>query len=182
VFYSDYFRAAFNGSFAEAKKKNMRLVDVDQETFEDFHTWLYTRKLAHEDDEPLNAKHLTNLWAFGDYFQMPMLQNCVMDEIFASIYREDKIPHAIAKFAYGKTVEGSLLRKASIEILAYHARLDDDDHDSMLGDRYRQSFTFDILHDLVRELAAARENEVPHGEVPQRDKCFFHVHGKDEHC
>jgi hypothetical protein len=181
VYYSDYFRAAFNGSFVESKKKTMRLADVDVGTFEDFHTWLYTRKFVYEDDKSLSFRHLTNLWVFGDYFQMPMLQNCVMDEIFAKVKLQQGIPTDMAKIAYAETVEGSLLRRASIEIIAYFASLSGKDG-SIMADKFRGALTFDILHDLVKELDIGRRNRVRHNEPPSRDKCFFHVHDKDEHC
>ncbi|KAG9578488.1 hypothetical protein KCU77_g7878, partial [Aureobasidium melanogenum] len=52
-FYSDYFRAAFNGSFVEATDKKIELNDVNQEVFENFHAWLYTRKLVSADNKTL---------------------------------------------------------------------------------------------------------------------------------
>jgi hypothetical protein len=61
VFYSDYFRAAFNGSFVEATDKKIDLFDVDQKVFEHFHAWIYTRKLASDNDELLSWRDLFDL-------------------------------------------------------------------------------------------------------------------------
>lgn len=107
-----------------------------------------------------------------------MLQNCVMDEIFAKNARENRVPNRMAQTAYDKTVKGSPLRKASIHILAFRSFLGNEEH-SMLRDANLPSFTVEILRDLIIEIHAARKNQ---GKVPVRDKCFFHVHGKDEHC
>lgn len=181
MFYSDYFRAAFNGSFAEATQKRITLVDVDEEVFEQFNTWLYMRKLASDDDEPLNWHALINLWVFGDRFQVPMLQNCVMDEFFAKQKGERMVQLRMAKRVYDETVSGSLLRKAVIEHLAYDAVLDDGKESIMTAD-CRHCYDVEMLQDLVKELDAARKNKTPYNKTPKRDKCFFHVHRKDEHC
>ena len=41
-FYSDYFRAAFQGSFKEAIERKMELPGVTKDVFERFQVWLYT--------------------------------------------------------------------------------------------------------------------------------------------
>ncbi|KAG9518825.1 hypothetical protein KCU93_g8297, partial [Aureobasidium melanogenum] len=175
VFYSDYFRAAFNGSFTEATEGRIELLDVQQDLFQDFHGWLYTRKLL----EDLGWFRLVDFWIFGDRFQVPLLQNCVMDEIFAKEKRDARLllyrlPLYWMSTVYVKTVDGSPLRKAIVELLAYHSVLEDEDGGIMTA-RKSHNFTIEMLQDLVKELNAARKN---YGKAPKRDKCFFHVHGK----
>ncbi|KAG9653090.1 hypothetical protein KCU95_g1301, partial [Aureobasidium melanogenum] len=173
VFYSDYFRAAFNGSFTEATEGRVELLDVEQEVFQNFHAWLYTRKLL----EPLGWCLLVDLWVFGDRFQVPLLQNCVMDEIFAKQKRDAELPLYWMWTAYAYTVDGSPLRKAIIELLAYHSVLEDE-VDGIMTSENSSHFTVEMLQDLVKELNAARKNKVRYGKPPKRDECFFHVHGK----
>lgn len=177
MFYSDYFRAAFNGSFTEATEGRIELRDVDLEVFENFHAWLYTRKIP----ESLRWLQLVRLWVFGDRFQVPLLQNCVMNEIFDKEQEEAKLPLNWMWSAYEYTVDGSPLRKATIELLAYHSVLEDTD-DGIMTPNNSWLFTVDMLQDLVKELNAARKSKLGYGKKPKRDKCFFHVHGKDEHC
>ncbi|KAH0342078.1 hypothetical protein KCU81_g5959, partial [Aureobasidium melanogenum] len=177
VFYSDYFRAAFNGSFTEAAEGKIELLDVDQEVFQNFHAWLYTRKLT----EPLSWKLLVHLWVFGDRFQVPLLQNCVMDEIFAKEKRDAELPLCLMKVAYENTVNGSPLRKAAIELLTFYFKIGDDVDGIMTADN-RKHFTVEMLQDVIKELDAARKNRVRYGKPPKRDQCFFHVHGKGERC
>jgi hypothetical protein len=181
IFYSDYFRAAFDGSFVEATERKMDLFDVKEQTFEDFHTWLYTRKLASEDDEPLTWRDLIDFWIFGDRFQVSMLQNCVMDEIFAKDNRGECFPLRMLKFSYGNTMTGSLLRKAMIELMVYETDLGGEDEGTMKTNNTHY-YTVEILQDLVEELYFARQNKIAFNKRPKRDKCLFHVHGKDEHC
>lgn len=180
-FYSDYYRAAFNGNFSESTTSKIELLDVKEGVFEDFHTWLYMRKLVSDSDEPLGCDHLVDLWIFGDRFQMPMLQNCVMDELVAKCKRGDKFRLGLMKVAYKNTVDGSPLRKVMIERLAYKTCIGDGKY-SRMGADFRKYFTVEILQDLVKELDASRKRRrIPSGQCPKRDKCYFHVHGKDEH-
>ncbi|KAG9747963.1 hypothetical protein KCU73_g7214, partial [Aureobasidium melanogenum] len=181
IFYSDYFRAAFNGSFSESTASKIELLDVKKKVFENFHTWLYMRKLSTEDDEALDFRPLVDLWIFGDRFQVPMLQNCVMDEIVARQRRGDSSDVSLLKVAYDNTVDNSPLRKVLIEDLAYDAILGHEE-ESVMNPEYRKLYTVEQLQDLVKELYTARENKTPYGKWPKRDKCYFHVHGKDEHC
>jgi hypothetical protein len=181
VFYSDYFRVAFNGSFIEATEKKIDLFDIDHKVFEYFHAWLYTRKLIPENNEPLKWADLIGLWIFGDRFQMPMLQNCIMDEIFAMYDRKESLSLHILKAVYQDTIDGSPLRKAMMEILAYNTELGDENGSSMTAG-CRKFFTLEILQDLVKAVDTARKNKVPYGKISKRGKCFFHVHDKDEHC
>lgn len=155
--------------------------DVEENVFEDFHAWLYTHQLTSEDNKPLELINIVDLWVFGDRFQVPMLQNCAMDEIFIKEQRGDAFPLIVIKAAYEKTMVGSLLRRALIEILAFEFDLGDDDTSVMSVDCH-QFWTVEMLADLVKKLDFARKHKIPHNRVPKRDKCFFHVHGKDEHC
>lgn len=58
----------------------------------------------------------------------------------------------------------------------------DDSEESITLAEFHEYFTVEILQDVIMELDAARKNNVPRGTAPERDRCFFHVHGKDEHC
>ncbi|KAG9526778.1 hypothetical protein KCV07_g271, partial [Aureobasidium melanogenum] len=181
IFYSDYFRAAFNGSFSESTASKIELLDVEEEVFENFHTWLYMRKLSTEDDEALDYRPLFDLWVFGDRFQMPMLQNCVMDEIVVGQTRGLAFDLLLLKVAYDNTVAGSPLRRNVIEELAHDTHIGDEEG-SIMTAAYEEFFTVEMLRDLVKALDIARKDKVPYDKWPKRDKCYFHVHGKDEHC
>jgi hypothetical protein len=110
-----------------------------------------------------------------------MLQNCVMDEIFAKEQRESCFVFEMIRLAYNNTVTGSVLRKAIMELMVYKSQLGDGDNSIMALNRGCH-YTIEILQDVVKELNLARENKVPFGKTPKRDKCFFHVHSKGEHC
>ncbi|THW70166.1 hypothetical protein D6D19_07996 [Aureobasidium pullulans] len=185
IFYSDYFRAAFNGSFVEAAESKIELLDVAQEVFEHFHAWLYTRRLVSEDEKPLMWLSLAALWVFGDRFQVPMLQNCVADELFAKRERDNRFPLGLIKYVNGVTPVGSPLRRITVNIIIHRmGSLGEPDNpkSGILTPENRHFWTIEILEDLLREADAARHNKLAPNKLPKRDKCFFHVHGKDEHC
>ncbi|KAI4717950.1 hypothetical protein E4T48_05856 [Aureobasidium sp. EXF-10727] len=179
IFYSDYFRAAFDGSFVEAIDKKIELCDVQKGVFENFHAWLYTRKLVAEDDKVLGWFALQKLWIFGDRFQVPMLQNQVIDEIINKT--EPDVSRGLLKRTYESTHVGSPLRKALINIVTHEMVLVDEEK-SILADEHLEEFTPEILRDILQEVCATYNDKPSTHTMPKRDKCFFHVHGKDEHC
>ncbi|THY30186.1 hypothetical protein D6D00_03095 [Aureobasidium pullulans] len=154
IFYSDYFRAAFNG-------------------------------LVSEDEKPLMWLSLAALWVSGDRFQVSMLQNCVADELFAKRERDNRFPLGLIKYVYGVTPVGSPLRRITVNIIIHRmGSLGEPDNpkSGILTPENRHFWTIEILEDLLREADAARHNKLAPNKLPKRDKCFFHVHGKDEHC
>ena len=175
-FYSDYFRAALNGKFKEATERKLELPDVDTSLFDTFQVWLYTRDLEGPDDTHELFLFLADMWILGDQHQIPLLQNQVMDEMFAKNLELKLFTFWVVPRVYERTVEGSLLRKAVIEIVAWKVNFD-------TFSPSRQGWTIEPLSDLVLAIHETRlSKEFVWPGLPKRDKCFFHVHGKDEHC
>ncbi|TIA72821.1 hypothetical protein D6C76_06817 [Aureobasidium pullulans] len=181
-FYSDYFRAAFNGSFKEATDGKIELMEVEPEVFDIFQVWLYLRRLQTPENVFTCFMRLAQLWVFGGKHQVPLLQNEVMDDIFAKRAQLKAFHPALVKLAYEQTPVGSPLRKAVIEVTGYNMNLQEGDG-SALHMSNQSNWSVESLMDLVRVLDKIRkENKVVFPAMPKRDKCFFHVHGKDEHC
>jgi len=180
-FYSDYFRAAFNGSFKEATDGKIELMDVEPEVFDIFQVWLYSRRLQASQKPALFYMTLAQLWVFGDKHQIPLLQNEVMDEIFARRAKLSVFHTPLVKLAYEQTPVGSPLRKAVIEMVGHRMRLQE--HGGAFQLSCQSDWSVESLIDLVHVLDKIRkENKLVFPAMPVRDKCFFHVHGKDEHC
>jgi hypothetical protein len=175
-FYSDYFRAAFNGSFKEAAELKLELPDVETFVFDEFQVWLYTHELQGPPKDQFNF--LANMWIFGDQYQLPLLQNQAMDKVFARLTETSEFNMSVVPAVYAKTVAGSPLRKAVIEIVGWTMGLDA--WQTWFG---VSNWTTECLTDLMLTVHQARvSKDVTFPELPKRDKCFFHVHGKDEHC
>ncbi|KAH0009655.1 hypothetical protein KCU78_g10623, partial [Aureobasidium melanogenum] len=181
-FYSNYFRAAFNGSFKEAAERKLELPDVEKHVFEAVQLWLYTRKLQKPTEISRCYEFLVGLWIFGDQHQVPLLQNQVMDEIFAIHKATKSISSHLVGTIYAKTLAGSPLRKAFIEIIAWTVGIEPTPG-TFLTDGHSQYWTSESFIDLVLAINQSRLSKtVKFPDLPKRDKCFFHVHGKDEHC
>ncbi|KAG9653089.1 hypothetical protein KCU64_g8123, partial [Aureobasidium melanogenum] len=181
-FYSDYFRAAFNGSFKEAAERKLELPNVEEHIFEGAQLWLYTRNLQKPIDKLDCYEFLVGLWIFGDQHQIPLLQNQVMDEIFAKYKATRIFASKLVRTVYEKTMAGSPLRKAFIEIIAYTMHLEPSPG-TFLYREHEVYWTSESLIDLVLAINQARLNKtVQFASLPQRDKCFFHIHSKNEHC
>lgn len=175
-FYSDYFRAALNGNFKEATERKLELLDVDTSLFDAFQVWVYTRDLQGPDGHHEYFKFLVDMWVLGDQHQIPLLQNQAMNEIFAKVKKSKLFSLPVVPVVYAKTMAGSPLRKAAIEIVAWNMHFKEWSPSTM-------GWTVECMSDLVLALHVARLNkEVTYPCLPKRDTCFFHVHGKDEHC
>jgi len=175
-FYSDYFRAALNGNFKEAAERKLELPDVAIPLFEAFQVWLYTRDLQGPTDTTEIYHFLASMWLLGDQHQIPLLQNQAMNGIFAKLVETNLFSFSMIPLVYEKTVAGCPLRKAVMEIVAWTMDFKDWSPSTM-------GWTVECLSDLVLAIHETRlRKEFVWPGLPQRDKCFFHIHGKDEHC
>jgi hypothetical protein len=175
--YSDDFRAAFNGSFKEATERKIELPDVETSLFDEFQVWLYTQDLQGPTGQSEQLHFLANMWIFGDQHQIPLLQNYAMDKIFAKRIECNSFAVAVIPKVYKKTMAGSPLRKAVIEIVGSVMKLDDWKIENTSG------WTVEPLTDLMLAVHQTRlDKDVTFPDPPKRDKCFFHIHDKDEHC
>ncbi|THY08532.1 hypothetical protein D6D01_09632 [Aureobasidium pullulans] len=175
-FYSDYFRAAFNGSFKEAAERKIELSDVEDEVFEFFQLWLYTRRLNWFDTR---FSILAKLWIFGDQYQMPLLQNCSIDTMLLKRTKQYTFQSEVLGVAYANTLAGSPLRRAVIDLAS--SMIVQEHANSVLRAELEKEWSVESLIDLVRAIES-RDKALPQYSLPKRDKCYYHVHGKDEQC
>ncbi|KAH0382040.1 hypothetical protein KCU92_g6635, partial [Aureobasidium melanogenum] len=172
-FYSDYFRAAFQGSFKEATERKVELPGVIKDVFEHFQVWLYTRRLDFADTQ---FHTIIRLWIFGDQHQIPLLQNWAADSLIAKRKKEHTFPISLVPLVYENTVAKSALRKVVIEI-ATTLQLQDGTGTYLILEHW----SVESLIDLVRAVDIRPKNLGQYN-LPVRDKCFFHLHNKGEHC
>ncbi|TIA16451.1 hypothetical protein D6C81_05943 [Aureobasidium pullulans] len=188
-FYSDFFRAAFNGSFEEATERKIKLPDVDIDTFENFQLWLYSRTLLDTEDSANESGHATyltftalaKLWIFGDKYLIPLLQNNVIGAMHDKNEKETRSPVLVVKMAYTETLPGSCLRRAVIDILVHKANLDGLVH-SMNGPTYLKWWTTEALADAMTVMACSWKSGLPCATMLENERCHYHVHAMGEHC
>ncbi|KAH0273977.1 hypothetical protein KCU91_g5600, partial [Aureobasidium melanogenum] len=180
-FYSDFFRAAFNGSFKEAAERKIELPDTEVDVFEAFQVWLYTQKMPKNENTSSGKVHLEwpiliKLWIFGDKYQIPLLQNIVMDNSFDKVEMDAETPLYWIRLAYENTTPNSPLRKAITDIMAYRAIM----HKSEATTRTCLSDTvywpIQACLDVIAAMERGWVSNAPRKVLPTRDQCYYHVH------
>lgn len=188
-FYSDFFRAAFNGPFQEATEGKINLSDIDIETFEDFQVWLYSRILRNPEGPANKYGHapwrtyaaLARLWIFGDKYLIPLLQNDVIDAMHDKMSVENISPLFIVKTAYDETLPGSCLRRAVVDMLVHRTKLNGQPESSIESSNLKH-WTTEALADAMVVMASSWESGLPYKSMLKKDRCHYHVHAKGEHC
>jgi hypothetical protein len=189
-FYSDFFRAALNGSFKEAVERKIELPDVKIEVFETFQVWLYTQTLPKNEDEATEVypafARLIRLWIFGDKYQIPLLQNNAMDAMLAKVDEDQQVPTKVLNLAYENTVLNSPLRRAITDIMVYRSKMPGaDDTDSIKSTCLAtpDSWPKQACLDVIAEMSRAWETKAKRFDATtKKEKCHYHVHAKGDHC
>jgi hypothetical protein len=184
-FYSDFFRAAFNGSFKEATERKIELPDVDVETFEAFQVWLYTQNLPQNESVPAKTYPewylLSRLWVFGDSHQIPLLQNNVIDIMLDKVVKDGTNPFFSINYVYENTASSSLLRKAVADIMAHRSIMKSDaGMDSCLA--HPQKWPVQACLDTMAAMESGWAKQDARCVLPTKEKCHYHVHADGEHC
>ncbi|KAI5276962.1 hypothetical protein E4T47_00057 [Aureobasidium subglaciale] len=166
ICYSDFFRAALNESSKEAEEQRVELPEVDEEVFETFQLWLYTRRLDHA---KVSFEIITRLWVFADQHQIPLLQNYAMDLFFERREKTNEFDPDAVRFAIS-IASGRDRIGTSLTIQGNPC--------THLIPNY---WAVESLIDLVRAIDS-RPRDVRQYSLPKRSKCHFHVHDKDVKC
>jgi predicted MPP superfamily phosphohydrolase len=185
-FYSDFFRAALNGSFKEATERRVELSEVDIVVFEAFQVWLYTQSFPKNELAPTKAhlewSVLVKLWIFGDGHQIPLLQNNAMDAMLDKVTKDSEVPALWMNHAYENTTSKSHLRKALVDTIAYRALTNDDTGVNAPFADSTRLWSTQVSLDVMAEMDRGWRSKAPRYTIPKREKCYYHVHSGTEHC
>lgn len=118
--HSGFFRAMFAGDFQEGMMRLATMKDTDQDIFDMFQLWLYTRKLFNV--EVASDKNvfplLCRAWVFGDKIISPCFKNAVAEAILDNLISAWSFSASQLPFVYENTVDGSPLRSLIVEFIA----------------------------------------------------------------
>jgi hypothetical protein len=106
IAYSDFFRAALDGNYAESRTNTVELREVSATIFDIFSGWLYNQQIVTTFGDVPQYHELIQLWLFGDMVQAPRLQNQL---IFAMNSRSGRLIDDLQvsfKNVYNNTVTG----------------------------------------------------------------------------
>jgi hypothetical protein len=171
AFYSDYFRAAFNGPFKEATQSKISLHDECEDVFDIVNQFVYSLVIADGKGEKLSWDILIRAWVFGDKHMVPSLQNAVMDVLVKKNKADHFLPTNEIGNIWGNTLRSSPLRNFILDRVVYR-------FDVPSIRRYENRWTREALFDLVE--AYANREVTNKKKLPARAKCYYHIHKEGE--
>ncbi|KAL9121217.1 MAG: hypothetical protein Q9187_002226 [Circinaria calcarea] len=144
MYYSEYFRGAFNGSFKEAEENTVHLPEEKVEVFKLVNSWLYTRHLADtlEKETSLAFGLLLGVFLFGERRIVRLLQNDTIDIIIRKCTENNKISPFIVKAAYENTPTSSPIRKLLVHIAVHRSN---PDFPSKHSENYPKEYLIDVV-------------------------------------
>lgn len=158
------------------------------DTFEAFQVWLYSQSLCNIEDPQDSCElsalpdfgTLARLWVFGDKYQIPLLQNCAIDTLAQKTRDENMFAVAVVATAYENTMVDSPLRKFAVDQCVF--TMFHDGERSVFRNSNLSSWSKEAFVDVVRCMSDAWERKLPKRTMPERTKCYYHVHADGEHC
>jgi hypothetical protein len=183
-FYSQYFRAAFNGDFAEAESGVVELETEDPAVFASFVAWLYTRKIRTDQIDTKNSTEyflsIVKLWIFADRRQIPLLMNEMIDTLQQVALEVKLLPTSSFQEVYKNTSDNSLLRRMLVDM---SQRLGSETLAECMT-RHPENFPKDYLFDMVKaQLSTSPPVRLCVTQYGKLELCpFFHVHEDGANC
>ncbi|KAE8445850.1 hypothetical protein EG329_012773 [Mollisiaceae sp. DMI_Dod_QoI] len=119
--HSPFFAAAFNGPSVEAYTKAVTFSDIDAYEFGYFVHWVYYGVLVDKQDQcSLPFELRIQLWNLGERFQMPELQNDMMESLHIMLARPCPTTWRNVLLAIEEFKSTSILRQLLLDGLLVH--------------------------------------------------------------
>ena len=176
-FYSNFFRAALKGGFAEANSKGFNLPTESPKIFQLFKNWLYTRKFQsgeQSDAQYLDTRTICDIWLFADRREIPLLMNIAVNLFKKNILAKWCLPVKLVPYIYENTTDGSKLRYFIVDTFAY-----------LWDESARQNIDLEFGEDAILDIARtlmARPPLLDKEGYQAKDNCVYHVHEKGVRC
>ncbi|KAL8881014.1 MAG: hypothetical protein Q9198_001696 [Flavoplaca austrocitrina] len=176
---SEYFRAAFEGSFKESTEKSVHLRDDDPKVFQFYATWIYTQKSVIDSTHGQRRMDICcRLYVLADKLGSEDVQNKAIDLIHKSCtaYPSPGIGIETINYVFDHSLPNSLLRAILVDIAAYELNIEK--CPELCG--AVPEFLFAVLRKTSARLPYRLNDE----EVPlDEDKCLaYHVHINGRSC
>ncbi|KAL9023648.1 MAG: hypothetical protein Q9180_008157 [Flavoplaca navasiana] len=124
---SEYFRAAFEGSFKESTEKSVHLRDDDPKVFQFYATWIYTQKLViNSTNGQLKVDICCRLYVLADKLGSEDVQNKAINLIHKSCtaYPSQGIGIDTINYVFDHSLPKSLLWAILVDIAAYELNIE----------------------------------------------------------
>ena len=139
------------GRFKEGIDQRIELGEDNIEVFQDYHMWLYTKRVPYFDNATDSKDDMTwaamvDLYAFAEVRGIPMLQNYVIKSLIDASTKTPWTSIELARQVYDRTPEGSPLRRLYVDMAIHEATPEDPE---WFGDGmyeiYPKAFLFDVV-------------------------------------
>jgi hypothetical protein len=170
VFYSDYFRGAFNGHFSKATRGMISIADGRVDGFSIVNQFIYTRQLSDKLDTNLDWEILIRAWLFGDKYLIQSLQNRVMSVLIEKNKVTNIIPTLSVKLIYANTLPGSPIRKLLVVHYAFQSGIVPTNWVKLI---YQNTLPGSPLRRFIVDFTAYKIDMV-HVTTPQRGQLWSH--------
>lgn len=183
---SDYFQAACNGKWKEAKEKVVNLPTIKSHVFGIYVCWLYTSKVDIKDDpdlmydESMTARQrswlqmdLLDAYAAGDYLQDRTLRNAVIDEFRSLIEGTDEVLDQENVIYFWDIVRQD--SKLSGLIVDYYSA----DYNPDLFDLRVAHFPVGLTVAIAKKYVRDKQTDFSSRKPRNKPKCYYHEHGTD---
>ncbi|KAF2112159.1 hypothetical protein BDV96DRAFT_689939 [Lophiotrema nucula] len=163
---------------ARLRGNTLTIRDGDVGVYQRFYSWLYNNKLSRPGENgdsgdilPLSYELYCNIFVFAETYQIPALNNRVVDEVRNTLTLGSTPPPQPVKYIYTKTHSGSALRRLVAYVLANHLSYNDYLH-------AKRFLPMDAVTDVLGfvEANGGVWRYRPLGELACVDVCQFHDH------
>lgn len=121
--YSHFFRQTFYGSNKSSQTKDFGLPDMDDEPFELFVGWLYSRALRYPEEERAIGP-LLDLYLMSEKFEIAKLGEDVVETVRAFYHNNETYPGLRrVQYVYANTDEDSPMREMMVGAVARYLTL-----------------------------------------------------------
>ena len=119
--HSSFFAKAFSSNLLEGKTQTINLPDVDSDTFGILVEWFYTQKIDLDPkDRDGNVVLLATVWMLAQRFEMPGLQNKIMDGLRPLVEcTEGEGLKSFLHYAYDSCKKPTMLKKLAADRMAW---------------------------------------------------------------
>lgn len=176
--YSDFFRTALNGQWAESKTNSVLLPQHNPESFSIFTQYLYDGQIysaKDDEDDRVTAGadwewlRLLEAWRLGDSLLAPSFNDAIVDVVIAKIHQSYRYPIGMVKHTHYFGGKSAGLRRLSLDIAIWV--WEDEDYDTQLND-VPHEFLVDLAEALGKTREAGRKGEDP----LENAGCRYHDH------
>ena len=168
---SPFFKAAFTSEFREGSEKRMDLVEEDEDTFDHFIQWLYSRQYEIPGDGTGSGGFMKplRLFVLAEKFDISKLKNLLMTKMFAAA-KQNSIGLKLSEvaYAYEHTPPSSIIRRLLADWFACKVSIPTyNDDTTQKWCRSHPEIVTDVMLSFARNISRKHSKNPFKGDMPE---------------